>query len=521
MNRKISVLICAFSLLAMPSSYGNVPCEAQSVQPPMGRSQSNLLNFFDTFACKNVQSNISSDKISANYCDNVFSCKSYQSAKEVLTDEELELLDIESLDILVRETTKAEMIKYNSAKSIEVNDLLAYIGQMPSAIQEKIQKCEKIDNLDIDACLGKTTSSAMVRYYIESSLDKNTIKSSGESQRLKFSNRYQAGNQKMSFIHDLVGGSEQKNNVLSSSTLNQNRYDAEHDSVLNSIYEAVVNSGAKDPKVIKEIIRKNLLLATMNGNDSILKFDNAKTHFIIDKTLAGLKLSGGDFNSKNKDGKQLLLEKLNKIRINLANSHLSENCNSTVRSLQHVCSNITKNIKSGKTLDLLMEISGDSKNKKDPFSQMIEYYKHSDVSSKDNKIKSLEMMRDVKSGVFHKFLQYTLQAEVCKDKFGNKDWSKPEKRSQAAIDKLAEMEKSSESSRQEAIATISNTAKNNQSFREEMDRLGIKLDIDPVRNESVASNNQSQNRSQSQEAIKQSIQSVSYTHLTLPTICSV
>ncbi|RPJ74122.1 MAG: hypothetical protein EHM20_11130, partial [Alphaproteobacteria bacterium] len=478
MNKKLRIIFFLLILEATTVN-GKVPCEAKDVQPAIGRSQSSFLDFFETLACREVKENILSDKITKDYCDAVSNCKSYQQAKSILPLDELDLLDAESLDILVRETTKAEMHKYNSKKSQEVNELLAYVDQMSQAFKKEVKGCEKIDKLDIDACLADTSSSGMVRYYIENSLNRDTIDQfsvKGRTQSVDQARRFHGGTKQMSFSQILADDSESEKQNFNISRFQSANFDAEHDSILNSVYEAVVSSRSKDVKEIKKIIRQNLMKATMNGNDYIFKFDNPKTLTIIDKALAEIKTFGNDFNPKNGEGKKALFDKLNKVRIQLANSHFRENCGNTVRSLRHVCSNITKNIKSGKTLDLLLETSNNSKNVKDPFDQMIDYYKKSDIAEKEKKINTLLTMRNAESKVYHKFLQYTLQAEVCTDKFGDKNKSRTERKSQAVIDKLAEMEKSTTKSRQEAIFAISDVAKNDRTFREEMDRQGIKLD---------------------------------------------
>lgn len=497
MTKNLSILFFIF-LLNSTTVYCKVPCEARNVQPTVGRSQSKFLDFFESLACREVKENILSDKITKEYCDAVSSCKSYQQAKSILPSDDLDLLDAESLDILVRETTKAEMLKYNSRKSKDVNELMAYIDQMPTAFKKEVKGCEKIDTLDIDACLGDTSSSGMVRYYIENTLNKETIvqfSTKGRMQNVDQTRRFNGGIKQMSFSRILNEDSE-----LVKQSFNNN---SEHDSLLNSIYESVMSNKSKDIKEIKKIIRQKLMSATISGDDYILKFDNDKTLSIIDKSLAEIKSFGNDFSPNNPESKKTLLDKINNIRIQLANSHFRENCGSTVRSLRHVCSNITKNIKSGKTLDLLSESSSNSKSVIDPFDQMIEYYKNSNIAEKEKKINTLKMMRNAESKVYHKFLQYTLQTEVCTDKFGDKGKTRTERKSQAVIDKLAEMDKSTTKSREEAIFAIADVAKSDRTFKEEMDKLGIKFDNDSISNSSVASNA----KGADQSIIKQNIQS--------------
>lgn len=482
-------------------------CKAKQPDILNRRSQGNLFVIFENIACSGVDEHLGSSSLDLNYCQTVNKCVEFQSGEFSISDEDKVFLEEEALDFLMRENAQIEMGKYTNSENFQ--DLLSFIKKMPEKYKSKIGNCEQVKEVKNNLCTESTTEAKIAQHYIRTSLDKKTqsnasaaLKSEDEIVDMMTGNtrRY---NRKMFEVMDLAQNARmyqgaktqafskvydgalmrEKERAESASNISSD-FDPEKDSIVDSVFLDVLkykNSEYKNNVMLipadkfKEIVRESLLKASRNSNDYIFNYANRNTQEVIEKALNMVNFNQKDFIINPEVGRKALSSKINQIRVELAKSHLAEDCNKTTSSIAQVCTNISKKMQSGGALDLLNAYQ------EDPFKKMIDYYQKSDVQDKDKKIKKLETMRSARGQVFKKYLSYSLQVSICDEKFP-KEISAASKRSQARSqvksDKVDELEKAAEVSRASTIAALSETAKRNETFKKEIKAMGIQLNTD-------------------------------------------
>lgn len=486
-------------------------CKAKQPDILNRRSQGNLFVIFENIACSGVDEHLGSSSLDLNYCQTVNKCVEFQDGEFSISDEDKLFLEEEALDFLMRENAQIEMGKYTNSENFQ--DLLSFIKKMPEKYKSKIGNCEQVKDVKNNLCTGSTTEAKIAQHYIRTSLDKKTqsnasaaLKSEDEIVDMMTGNtrRY---NRKMFEVLDLAQNARmyqgaktqafskvydgalmrEKERAESASNISSD-FDPEKDTIVDSVFLDVLkykNSEYKNNVMLipaekfKDIVRESLLKASRNSNDYIFNYANRNTQEVIEKALSLVNFNQKDFIINPEIGRKSLSNKINQIRVELAKSHLAEDCNKTTSSIAQVCTNISKKMQSGGALDLLNAYQ------EDPFKKMIDYYQKSDVQDKDKKIKKLETMRSARGQVFKKYLSYSLQVSICDEKFP-KEISAASKRSQARSqvksDKVDELEKAAEVSRASTIAALSETAKRNETFKKEIKAMGIQLNTDVPKN---------------------------------------
>lgn len=481
------------------------------------RSQGNLLVIFENIACSGVDEHHGSSNLDLNYCQSVNKCVEFQNGEYSISNEDKIFLEDEAIDFLMRENAQIEMGKYTNSENFQ--DLLSFIKKMPEKYKSKIGNCEQVEYVKDNVCTENTTEAKIAQHYIRTSLDKKTqsnasaaLKSEEEIVDMITGNnrRY---NRKMFEVMDLAQNarmyqglktqafskvyegalSREKERAESASSISSD-FDPEKDTIVDSVFLDVLkykNSEYKNNVMLipadkfKDIVRESLLKASRNSNDYIFNYANRNTQEVIEKALNTVNFNQKDFIINPEVGRKSLSNKINQIRVDLAKSHMVEDCNKTNSSIAQVCANISQKMQSGGALDLLNAYQ------EDPFKKMIDYYQQSDVQvkDKDKKIKKLETMRNARGQVFKKYLSYSLQVNICDEKFPKEisaAGKRNQARSQVKSDKVDELEKAAEVSRASTIAALSETAKRNETFKKEIKAMGIQLNTDAPKNNLVA-----------------------------------
>lgn len=474
-------------------------CSVTDVEMLEGKSQINLMKLFENVACSGVGEVISSESLDLNYCKALSKCSDTQVSQTNINASDRRFLENEASVFLLRENAQKEMDRYTTLKAESVKDLASFVGKMAPRFKSKVVQCESFSNNSVNSCLiGDPVKTKVVQLYIATAYDKKLKKSASSLEKPSFDNqlvdnlgtaRSQQSNEQSlaqsfkvisvendfnfnQFLKDLQNKEAEATHYIRT---HSNLMDAENDVVLRNVNLEVIKRNNDVLKIsdeeIKDIVRKSLHKSTQTSNDFIFTYNNKDSEAIINKAISELNFGAKDFNFANDAGKKALSDKLNEIRVRLANSHFASECPKVNTSIDQVCSNIFKKIEKGTALDLLYE------NKEDPLSKMIDFYQNNNVDKKDEIIAKLTKMKGAPGNVYQKYLSFFLQVDICEDKFASELKSKSDRRngSSKLEEKMKEIEAEFKTSRAETIATINETARKSASFKAEMNNLGIKV----------------------------------------------
>lgn len=491
-------------------------CQNPDIKFFSSRSQSNLINLFENVACTGAGEIVSNDQLDLNYCKAIYKCKTLDIG--VLSDEEKDFLEAQALDLLIRENTQNEMGKYSSSEADEARDLESFISKLPAKYQPLIKKCQNSTSKTGNVCVGDTDEAEIIQSYIGTLFERDTKARVAEvsdepevaaeaDQKPAFKVGRSASipsrttlisrraNLNLGMSGDKLFDDIKAQERLGASFVldNSTKIDPEQDNLLNDIYVEVLKKNSNVLQIsseeIKDVVRSAILKSSRGKSDYILSYKNKKTASAIDQILEDMHFKQGDFLLNSEVGRASLFDKINNIRVKVANFHLKEDCGKTNNSIDQVCSNLSVKMSSGSIIDVMNDL------KNDPFKRIIDYYQKGNLPKKNKNIETLTTMKAVPSKAFEKYFAYSMQSKVCGYKFPKELASlmdssnnRGQGRSQTRLmeEKREELKQAYEESRASTVETIKATAKTNNAFRNEMQSMGFKTALDAPKNNSIA-----------------------------------
>ncbi len=467
------------------------------------KSQARLMKLFTNVACSSVGTFVSSDKLDINYCEAVNKCNSVESGDvdQTLDKATRDFLEQEAMDYLIRENVKQEMTKYTGRNALKFKTLLKYTDHLPPEFKSKINKCAGKELPAHDECIANSLWDSKTKFYM-------TEKSSGD-----------VTNEVQGYEKGPLSGLEEKTSSTSSSSaalpdphlanavaaLANNKTLAEafasfsaddHLSIVDRSYNSLnpaedmvlqtIKSDLTDATTGKLIVspeeaRKKVIdtIVKYTASRLVIKVDpifkyrtSAQLETDLKSALENINFTAEDFAVNEKLVMKGLANKINSVRLTLANKYIADDCGQYSTSIGDVCSNLTNRLGSGRIVDVLSE------NKDTIFENIYDYYKNSNDRDRESKIALLKKIIDGKSGGYQKYLSFMIEKKACVEKFKgdlqNTD-SKPTLTDLANKKRIDdEMEAAFKADREAKTRVVKDAISRNTNLQDDLRRAGLR-----------------------------------------------
>lgn len=473
----------------------------------MGRSQSNLLKFFQNVTCSNSAMEILGDSLTVEQCTMVNQCQEVQ--KTPLTKVESNFINIEVMDFLIRENVRAELAKYQNKESKDLRDVLAYADKMPEEFKKQVQFCPnykaEAENCLNEAHFDKAAKSYITSYYSQDEATHLNFRSPRRSSAANMNDGLKTYSQIGAALKTLPSGfvlwksgMDQQHDTLRSSRIaesvakknssdtdfksfvkidkdwsdkvktNSNSFDPRDDQLLNAVVGNVINDVSRiSESELKERVKKAIHKFGIEGNDLILSHNTQAADAVIEKALAEMKFEDKDFTSADRKS---LSDKMNALRVKVANGIMASDCSKTVVSLGQMCAKISENLKGGKIKNLPV-------NDADIFNKMSTSYEATKPNDPflQTKLSEFKRMGNASQRVYNRYINLMFNSTSCKEKFpGTIKVSKAD--DVAVAEYLSSTEKFARESKENAYKEIVDIVNNNADLRREFVQSGYKFE---------------------------------------------
>jgi hypothetical protein len=479
------------------------PCNPNTPEILGDYSQLPLVNFYEKVAvCMTMGDSDPKLKLDQRYCDAVEKCNK-QKNKVALLEGDFDFIENEAIDLLARESTESEMAKYQSGEAYNYRKFLSFTEKLPKKELSEIKKylsentsCREDKVEPHNICNKNDDSATMVKHYIMTSSDLFTKEKAqklinfendkNEIERFAVVSRKYSENEKANFQKTFNELKEQEieyaNKIFDSnfeiSSINDN--DKFKDDVVDNIYDKLKSESNISKNDLKDIVKNELLspFNISNRSDYILTYDKENLKEVLEKSL-----NDKSFDLKTTIDKGNVSDYINKIRVNVAKLNIAKSCADLPSDIDHVCSNITKNMSSQ---NIFKVTAGD------PFNRIIKYYQNSKIPNKEEIIAKILKYQGVDKQLLRNELVFALKKHVCANKFNSN--RKPDKINKGISEKLFNQEIAANAVRDQAVTAFQAAASSNKYLRKELDSLAIALPADHLsKNNQLASKSATNN----------------------------
>lgn len=422
------------------------PEQCKGQRPKLfNNSQRKLFEVFANFSCRGAEKEILGQSMTFESCSMVSNCL---SEVKTLSNDERDWLKAELMGFLVRENLKAEIKQYE--KSEKLRDLIGVAKALPKEFKSKVKFCQNI-KASTPTCLnekffdriakanfvslfstntaekwknatgsGRRSSSALpAAVNLRAEINLNLIASQATAVSL-IAKGNTPFDQKFKDIVDL----ENSSGKFAASLLKN--FDPKEDPLLEAVAKAYAgNAKIENPADIKSFLKKTIKEFISTEKDAILTYNEHISNSAIDKAIDKMDINVNDIVAPER---LALSEKMNNLRVEIANENLANECDLSVLSIGQMCSKVSESLKGAK-------INATEVKKENIFKLMLDSYNNAGQTNDEieEKKKTIERLAQTRGQIYNSYVSLLFNLNACHESFP--DLSRPSRAEENYIKK--------------------------------------------------------------------------------------
>ncbi len=436
----------------------------EKMPPLFNTSQRKLFEVVANFSCRSAEKEILGQSMTFESCSMISNCL---SEVKTLSEYERDWLKSELMGFLVRENLKTEIKQYE--KSEKLRDLIGVTKALPKEFKNKVQFCPNI-KASTSTCLNEKIADRMAKatfyslfstrtadvFTIEAGAGRSSdlIRSAAQASTVRRANlEYNNLNDKFEAIVKY----EKDSGKLAASWLKN--FAPKEDPLLVAIVKAYASKEKQgNPTDLKSFLKKTVKEFISTERDAILSYNEKISNSAIDKAIDKMDISENDIMATER---LALSEKMNNLRVEIANENFANDCDKSVLTIGQMCSKVSESLKEAK-------INQTEVKKENIFKLMLDSYKNAgqENTTIEEKKQIIERLAHTQGQVYNSYVSLLFNLNACHESFP--DLSRPSKAEENYIKKeedIAQREASGATQRiyqvaQESPTTLIKTLQN-------------------------------------------------------------
>lgn len=431
--------------------------------------------------------------------DSCSSVNTFEKSKDI-SESDKQFIYAEWVSYYLRENANNEVDKLTSTKSDSFKELMKAVGELPSDESSNVGHCEDIKNSN-GKCIDSENWDKVVQQNVIERMLKNS-KEATEKGAHKSSNLMLLEAGEFKFNPSQVLGLDifcrsgeacdlESKRKMSKIPLRSDEI-PKRDSLIEYIAKATkdfLSNGQPSKKLQKDalrnIVKKSIYNYALLGEDKILGYNVPMLESNLDRIMKDVDFTMSDFSYPPSKGPVQLEKKINKIKVQLANRYVDEDCGENNFSYAQVCEKLQKSLTMDNVIALFKKKTSRI-SKKNPggsiFSEMAKYYEgqNKDATKKEKLLK----MGEDSDRLYEKYLSFLMEKRTCGEK--NKKTSLFDGASGPTKDDLDKKDKLIDEMRETAVKEVEKDIEKHPELKQVYETYRAKWNIANPKTETVS-----------------------------------